>query len=249
MIYVSSDLHGFPIAEYHKLLASTGFGPEDTLYIIGDVVDRGSDGVEYLLWTMREPNVHLLLGNHELMMRDCYWLFEKIDEEKINQLSEDKLYAYQAWDLNGCQPTIDGMRRLLVQDEKMIDEIFKYLFKLPLYQLVSVNDQNYLLVHAGLGNFSPDKKLDSYSIHELVWNRPDLSDSYFTNITTIMGHTPTESFSSKYKGRIIKTPTWIDIDTSAGWGGKPCILRLDDLEEFYFDQLSDSEMNPTISLK
>ena len=49
---------------------------------------------------------------------------------------------------------------------------------------------------------------------------------------TVFGHTPTICFGEEYKGKIIKTKTWIDIDVGASVGFEPVLLRLDDMEEF-----------------
>jgi serine/threonine protein phosphatase 1 len=40
MIYVISDLHGYPIEKLKKLLEKANFGEDDFLYILGDVIDR-----------------------------------------------------------------------------------------------------------------------------------------------------------------------------------------------------------------
>ena len=40
------------------------------------------------------------------------------------------------------------------------------------------------------------------------------------------------SYGDEYKGKIIKTRTWTDIDVGAGYGNEPVLLRLDDYMEF-----------------
>ena len=50
MIYLISDLHGYPFERFTELLQRAGFSDDDLLYVLGDVVDRGEDGVRYLLW-------------------------------------------------------------------------------------------------------------------------------------------------------------------------------------------------------
>ena len=51
MIYVISDLHGYPHERFLQLLKEASFGKDDFLYILGDVVDRNGDGgVETLQW-------------------------------------------------------------------------------------------------------------------------------------------------------------------------------------------------------
>ena len=47
MIYVCSDIHGH-YSCYAALLECIGLRPDDTLYILGDVIDRGPDGVKIL---------------------------------------------------------------------------------------------------------------------------------------------------------------------------------------------------------
>lgn len=59
-----SDLHGEKY-RYDAMLEMIQFSGEDTLYILGDVVDRGPNGIDILRDIMQRPNVHLILGNHE----------------------------------------------------------------------------------------------------------------------------------------------------------------------------------------
>ena len=65
MTYVISDLHGYPLKNFQQLLDKAAFSQADTLYILGDIIDRNGDGgVEMLCWLLSQPNIHLLLGNH-----------------------------------------------------------------------------------------------------------------------------------------------------------------------------------------
>ena len=66
MIYVMSDIHGC-YQTYLKMLEKIGLRESDTLYILGDVIDRGKDGIKVLMDMMMRPNVIPLLGNHEYM--------------------------------------------------------------------------------------------------------------------------------------------------------------------------------------
>lgn len=64
MIYVCSDIHGHYDA-YAALLTHIDLQSDDTLYILGDVIDRGLDGVKILQDMMARPNIVPILGNHE----------------------------------------------------------------------------------------------------------------------------------------------------------------------------------------
>ena len=64
MIYVMSDLHGC-FEEYKRMLEKIDFKDSDILYILGDIVDRGSQSIEILQDMMLKSNVFPILGNHE----------------------------------------------------------------------------------------------------------------------------------------------------------------------------------------
>jgi len=234
-VYAASDLHGYPIDEFKALLKKVNFCDSDYLFILGDVIDRGNDGVKYLLWLMNQYNVQLLLGNHEAMLLSCKFIFDDITEDSLRQISSEKMDMLSNWTYNGGLPTINALKELCKNDPDAVQDILDYLDDAPLFETVSVNDRDFLLTHSGMENFSPERKFSSYAQHELIWYRPSLNQRYFDDIITIFGHTPTQLYGPEYKGKILKTDTWINIDTSAGHGGKPSLLRLDDLAEIYLD--------------
>ena len=67
MTYVMSDIHGM-FEKYMKMLELIGLSEEDTLYILGDVVDRGEKPAEVLLDMMKRSNVYPVMGNHEVAL-------------------------------------------------------------------------------------------------------------------------------------------------------------------------------------
>lgn len=229
MIYVISDLHGYPFDKFQELLNRANFSKNDYLFILGDVVDRGMEGTQYLKWLLFQENVELLLGNHEAMLLSCSFLFEEINEENVQNLTAEKLDLLANWKDNGAKWTLEGFYAMEQEDRISIIE---YLREAPLFEIVSVNGKDFLLTHSGLGGFEAGKKISAYSADELLWNRPKLSDRYYDNITTVFGHSPTFMYGEEYSGKIIKTDTWINIDAGAGYGYSPVLLRLDDMKEF-----------------
>ena len=230
MIYVISDLHGYPHDSFLDLLDRAGFGRNDSLYILGDVVDRNSDGgVRTLVWLMYQTNVRLILGNHEAMLLACSFVFDEITEDSLGALTNEKLAMLKRDQYNCGYITLNSMRKLNKDTQQ---DILYYLRDCPLYETVSAGGRDYLLVHSGLGNFAPDKKISDYTCDELVWTRPDLTTVYYKDRITILGHTPTVAYGDMFDGKIIKTETWIDIDAGAGFGRQPVLLRLDDMKEF-----------------
>jgi metallophosphoesterase len=95
----------------------------------------------------------------------------------------------------------------------------------------------FVLVHAGLGNFEPDKELWEYELDELVWKRPDYESKYFDDKYVISGHTPTMLIENNPRpGFIYQANNHIAIDCGCSFpGGRLGCLRLDDMKEFYVE--------------
>lgn len=233
MVFVTSDLHGCAPEAFQALLDRAGFSEDDFLFILGDVIDRGKHGAELLLWLTEQPNMQLILGNHEAMLLACGFLFEEVTEESLERLSMEQLHMLENWLKNGGGPTLSGLKKILRQDKELLDGIFDYLREAPMWESITVTGKRYILVHSGLGNFHPRKPLDAYTPDELLWERPTLDTVYFQDATVIFGHTPTEYFGAAHRGKAITTASWICIDTGAAMGYSPMLLRLDDGKEFY----------------
>lgn len=231
MIYVMSDIHGM-YDKYKKMLEMINFNDNDTLYVLGDVIDRGDGSIKILQDMMARSNVYGLIGNHELMAVECLkWLATEITEASINELDEEKLVKLSDWLNNGAYQTIQEFQALSRTKQQ---DIIDYLLEFVAYEEVFINDKYYLLVHAGIdgGNFG--KSLDDYDIDDFVWNRPDLEIPYFNDDRhfMIIGHTPTLLLNGKVE--IIHQNNYIAIDCGACFNdGKLACLCLDTMEDFY----------------
>lgn len=232
MVYAISDLHGYPLEKFLILLEKVNFSQEDTLYVLGDVVDRGKDGVKIIKWMMAQKNVHLILGNHEAMLLACSdFLFDGTDCD-TSSLTGTNRSLFATWISNSGQPTYEALSAMRPSEVRYILE---YLKKAPLYECITVNDREFVLVHGGLGNFRSEKPLSEYAITDLLWTRPHMYLDYYRDKTVILGHTPTVFLKESSKGRAIVTETWVDIDVGCALGLDPMLLRLDDMKQFYLE--------------
>lgn len=188
-----------------------------------------------LCWLLEQPNVQLILGNHEAMILSCAFVFEKITNESLQNVTPEKLELLNTYMQNGGDVTLRALQRLKESSPETMLYILDYLRGAPLYETVSTEKNDFLLVHAGLGHFDKDKKLSRYAADDFLWTWPELSDEYFDDVITVFGHTPTLVYGEEYTGKILKTRTWIAIDAGVAYGQKPALLRLDDLKEFYAD--------------
>ena len=67
MIYVMGDIHG-NMRRFNSVMEQIHLTADDTLYVLGDVIDRYPDGLVILRKLMAMPNVKMILGDHEYMM-------------------------------------------------------------------------------------------------------------------------------------------------------------------------------------
>lgn len=234
MIYVTSDLHGFPLSGLLRLLNLANFSRKDELIVLGDVIDRNGDGgISLLRWMIDQPNVRMILGNHEAMMLSCSFVLDSITDQMLSHFDPHRMDLLNTWLSNGAEPTLETLHDLQQRDPGAVRAILSYLRTAPLSDIRRAGSRQFLLTHAGLGHFEPGRPIAAYAPDDLLWNRPSLDDIYFTDIFTVFGHTPTLSYGPAYADRMILTPTWADIDTGASSGRFPMLLRLDDMTPFY----------------
>ena len=230
MNYVMADIHG----EYDKfleMLEKIEFSDSDNLFILGDMVDRGPKPMELLMDLAGRYNVYCLLGNHEYMMLKCLKALEvEITEDNYDtQISVDVMQGYLDWMQNGGEITLKQYRKLCMDDREMV---LDFLEDLDLYEMLRVNGRDYLLVHAGLMNFSPGKAIDDYLPEELIFARPDFETPYFERITTIVGHTPTIELTGSPE--ILRKSNFMNIDCGATFPeGRLACSCLETEEVFY----------------
>lgn len=228
MIYCCSDIHGM-YDKYIKLLEVIDLKDDDTLFILGDIVDCGGDSLKIIMDMMRRPNIICLIGNHDYMaMFNFKLLLSAIDKDKIKETSFETL---DIWLKSGGETTFKEFMEL---NRKQAKEIMNYMSEFRLYATVSVNNQEYVLVHGGLANFSEERNLNDYDLFEIVFERTDYHKQYFKDKYLVTGHTPTCAiYQDKNNFKIYKGNHHIAIDCGAVYGGYLGAICLDNGKEFY----------------
>ena len=258
-VYVISDIHGY-LSRMFDVLEKANFDwDKDELYILGDIIDRGPESAETLIWAMEEAprNVHFLMGNHEDM---AYTSLLTVDLDP---------YIYNnSWFWNGGSRTLEDCLRLRGSD--WCHKAANWISKLPLYYNIEVNGMKILLVHAGITTGGirlsddfitngRDEYIEIPGIGE-VWSQHLLwiRERWFYNKTAypydyiIFGHTPTSFrwweninfwINEKHPIVVQGEPGYIVCMSGYGDGHMRCcidtgrerlgLLRLDDMEEFY----------------
>ena len=204
--------------------------------MLGDALDRGPEGFQILSDMASRPQVVGLLGNHEAMALDALpGLLGSLENSRASMSRSDRANA-SLWFSNGGESSLRDFLRL---DKGQRQEVWAYMGSLPLYREVKAGGRDFLLVHGGLGHFSPSRSLENYSRDEIVWCRPEPETVYFPDRCVVLGHTPTQFLlgaagNESAQGKIYRTESFIDIDCGCVYpGGRLGCLCLDTLEEIY----------------
>lgn len=230
MHYVISDIHGC-YNEYRKALEKVNFNANDTLYVLGDCIDRGYASVKVLQDMMNRPNVIPLVGNHEFMaLKVLKELCTEITEENAEtHITIETMQYYTDWLLNGGKHTIEEFSALSLSRKY---DLLDYLGDFSLYEEVFVNNKNYLLVHGGLEPFSSGMTVEDFTVPQLLFSHANLNKTYFQDKYTITGHTPTV-LEKGNKGTVIRRNNHISIDCGCVFGYNLAIYCMEtDTEEY-----------------
>ncbi|MCD7819635.1 MAG: metallophosphoesterase [Lachnospiraceae bacterium] len=240
MIYVISDLHGC-LREFKQLLKSIHFSEKDELYILGDMMDRGSEPIKLIQLLMMYGNIYPIMGNHDYMaLKVLSKLNFEISEESLAALSSDDLMDYLYWTQDGGEITA---RQFTALDMESREDILEYLGECSFYEEIMLNGRRYVLVHAGLDHFEENRELDSYGLAELIFVRADYTRRYFTDENTylITGHTPTRTIREDRKDLVYQENGHIALDCGCVYGGKLAAFCLDNRQIYYVDSCEGRE--------
>ena len=225
MIYVMSDLHGC-YDLYIKMLEKISFCEEDTMYILGDVVDRGKDGMKILLDIATKKNIICLRGNHDqqaaILLSNLYRLEEKNCPKALVEV-------YKMWLSDGGNATLMEYLKLSETEQKTAISILRTA---ALSKNIVVNGTEYLLAHT-VPEVERLEDYEKWEVEEYTLGEPDYEELYFVDKYIITGHTPTGLIDKNFKGKIWKGNNHIAIDCGAVFTGTLGCLCLDTMEEFY----------------
>ena len=217
--YVMSDIHGC-YSEFMEMLNKIKFSDDDELYILGDIFDRGPQPLKVLDYILERKNIVMLKGNHEKMFQDA------IENED-----------YILWYFNGGYVTHSQLQE---RGQGEIEKVYSYVKELPLIKVVD----KFIFVHSGFENYDDSLELDEFLAQSediCVWSRENIGkEKKYRDYTVICGHTPVQNIEDGCN-TILKRCGTIYIDCgccfSAMVNGQLACLRLDDMEEFYVNNV------------
>ncbi len=194
-VYAVADLHGY-MDVFLRGLDEIGFGDSDELYVVGDAIDRGPDGIALLQYIKKHENMDLLIGNHEDMMLGYVHPAGLPDHRAYVGDSDRWLYPG-----NGGEETFSRYLQLTDDERK---ELLDWLNGRSLIKIIQVNDEQFCLAHSYYREDAEGKtysELDMQTVFEIVnrsifgEGREGGSDLIFRcnrQYTFITGHRPVQ---------------------------------------------------------
>ncbi len=198
-VYAVSDLHG-QYRTFLKGLETIGFSDSDTLYVVGDAIDRGEGGIQILKYIKDHDNMDLIIGNHEFLMMNSV---EADGSSGCNGRDAD-LWLY----FNGGIPTYNEYGRLKQEARK---ELMDWLHDRVLIKPLELGGRKICLTHSFyIPQYENVKYRDiSYDeVFHIVWDSiyrddPDSrADDIYSgyDYTFVTGHVPVQRIFMSYMG-------------------------------------------------
>ncbi len=243
-VYVVSDLHG-QFEVFMDGLKKVEFKDNDELYVIGDAIDRGNDGIRILQYIKEHKNMDLLIGNHEFMMLNSV---DPNGKDKCN--GKDAIVWLYG---NGGTTTFAQYEKLSLKNRQ---SLLLWLNRRYVMKTLEIGGKTFCLTHSyyqeGLEN-----KIYSELSYEDLWNIVWISmyreewETHGVDIygnyeyTFITGHVPVHKVMRWFVGDdkfnelcIFEKKNFIDIDGGCALGyheglnNGALFLRLDDMKVF-----------------
>ncbi len=195
-VYAVSDIHGY-YDLFLKGLSEIHFSEGDFLWCLGDMIDRGPDGIRLLEHIMNHDNMDLLIGNHELMFLNSV-------DESGKAISNGK-DAYLWLDANGGETTFYQYKKLAENDR---NKLLDWLRKRFVVRRENIGEYSYCLPHSFYNPRCENKRYCELTYRD-VWNITWSSiwrDDPFTkamdiysnyDFTFVCGHVPVQTIRTE----------------------------------------------------
>ncbi len=180
MKYVISDIHG-DYELFCSLLNRINFSSEDSMYICGDIIDKGPESIRLAKYISELKNVRCIIGNHEFAFLKYYHSILEASPDDFDEVL-GKLQAY------------------FPEDRYLLDwDLVDWFDSLPSY----IEEDEFICVHAGIpidesGYLLP---LSQVGIEQLVHDRrfKDPNVIHKSPKCVFFGHTQTDCICGESK--------------------------------------------------
>lgn len=238
--YCCTDLHGM----YNLWRQISEYCDEtDTIYFLGDAIDRGKDGLKIMKEMLLDSRVMYLKGNHEDLMGDA--VAEVLDASHLD--------IFYTWMYNGAQ---DTWKDLAQYSDSSKEWFMNKILAMPNNEVyINPKGQHIFLCHAGTAlDYEPWEKTFAGCEGDMyLWDRHHFRKPWsegYPNWYVVHGHTPVQylpklnimPYETDNEGRpLIKCYAdghKFDLDLGSFVSGTAALFDLDELKVakyFYID--------------
>lgn len=218
MLYLVSDIHG-ELRDFKMLLKKIRFDRrKDNMIFLGDLFDRGPDGIkllEFIAPFLLDHSMELLLGNHELF---AIMFMKGTLEERM-------------WTMFGGGDTLKEIKKMTTDNQK---SLLAFLESLPYYAEISSRTfGNTIVTHTGIdcnnyvmnddGTICVKKSIEkavqnnlyNFIIGSDLHHIPE-SDKKKLDEYLIVGHVPCNRLNENMSYSFYRTDSYMCIDAGAG---------------------------------
>ena len=235
MIYVIADIHGC-YESYIKMLEKLKVKDADTVYVLGDVIDRGKDGIKVLQDMMMRPNIIPILGNHEYMAAHALDSLADAARAEADMPTPELKRKLAKWISDSGAATLHAYRKLTPSGRA---QILEYLSEFSLYEEVRAGGKDYILMHAA--PIDKGRALSDYTPEELLFTHTLPESHPFPGKILVTGHTPTFLLGDEHRGKIVISDAGdhICLDAGAGYGENLAAICLNTGWQYYVSTRDD----------
>lgn len=239
-VFCVSDIHGH-LDLLKEGLKKANFTSDDTLIVLGDMVEKGPQNLAVLRYLMHMPNAYVVQGNCEVWILD---LLEDPDTlKKYLPLRKESLF----WDMMEEMQFVydDNVEELIAKIKENYQEELQWIANLP----VILETDTMLFVHAGIKHV----ELEKNSLEDcLIYSQFEILTPELPKYVMV-GHLPAVNYSTEKPScnpRIHVEKKVISIDGGMGVksDGQLNVFVIDKLKPLSFHYVS-IEDTPKLYIK
>lgn len=147
-VYVTSDAHGH-VRALDAALSQASPSSADSVYVLGDMIDRGPDPLGVVSLVRSLPQARAILGNHEQLMLAAIAKDGLLNDDGLDlgAFEGESYLDWSCWMQNGGFVTADQLDLLSADDRA---DLLSWVARLPRFEVTRAGGRTFALVHAGI---------------------------------------------------------------------------------------------------
>lgn len=232
MIYVMSGTYGNG-EKYKEMLEKLSLrDEEDSLFVLGNVIGFGNDGISILCDMMYRPNIFPILGLQEYYAKKIFPQIADVTsvEECLEAISDEDKELFGKWIKHGGFPAVEAFLSLEKEER---EGVLDFLCEFAPFEELEAKGRSFVLVSSGIRDFEPEKELDDYDEADFVLQAADYTKAYFADKFLVSGFVPTDKIAGGTPGKVFSGKKHLALNCGIKHGGRLAAVCLDTMKVYY----------------